>query len=198
VPAASIETHALGLSWIMDEPLTRTSHALVHEDRVWLIDPVNDPDALAQALALGRPAAVLQLLDRHNRDCASVAGKLGVPHLRTPLGFPDSPFVAVQLMHRKRWREVALWWPRNRALVVAEAVGTAPLFAAGRGLVGVHPLLRLTPPRRLASIAPDHLLVGHGPGVHGADAADQLRRALQRSRRDLPRMLMKLPTLRGG
>ena len=40
-----------------------------------------------------------------------------------------------------RWREVALWWPQRKALVVAEAVGTGRYFAVGPGPVGVHPWL---------------------------------------------------------
>ena len=45
--------------------------------------------------ALGEPAGVVQLLDRHNRDCAAVAAELGVPHLVVPDAVPDSPFEAI-------------------------------------------------------------------------------------------------------
>ncbi|HZL47476.1 MAG TPA: hypothetical protein VFC30_00505 [Solirubrobacteraceae bacterium] len=193
---ATVEEHAFGLSWVMDEPMTRTSHALLDGGRVWLIDPVDEPEAMARVRELGEPQAVLQLLDRHNRDCESVAGRLGVPHLRIPREVPDSPFLPTTLMQRKRWREVALWWPERSALVVAEAVGTAPLFAVGPGPVGVHPVLRLTPPRELRAFHPEHLLVGHGPSVSGPGTSAELEQALARSRRDIPRVLLKLPSLR--
>jgi hypothetical protein len=45
---------------------------------VWLVDPVDVPEAIERARSLGEPAAVLQLLDRHGRGCAAVAERLGV------------------------------------------------------------------------------------------------------------------------
>jgi hypothetical protein len=183
----------LGFSWIVNEPKTRTSHALVDDGRVWLVDPVDWPEAIERACDLGQPAAVLQLLDRHNRDCAAIAEPLGVPHLRVPAAVPDSPFEVVSVKRWRRWHEVALWWPERRALVVAEALGTNRYFTGGLGAVGVHLLLRLTPPKMLARFEPRHLLVGHGEGLHGAEASAALGTALQRSRRDLPRVLLSLP-----
>jgi hypothetical protein len=184
---------ALGFSWVAEEPMTRTSHALAADGRVWLVDPVDWPEAIERARSLGEPAAVLRLLDRHNRDCAAVAARLGVPHLVAPAAVPDSPFEVVELKRWKRWQEVALWWPEPRVLVVAEAIGTNRFFTGGRGAVGVHLLLRLTPPKMLARFEPEHLLVGHGEGIHGLDAATALGEALRRSRRDLPRLLATLP-----
>jgi hypothetical protein len=183
----------LGFSWIVNEPKTRTSHALVDDGRVWLVDPVDWPEAIERAHSVGEPASVLQLLDRHNRDCAAIAERLGVPHLRVPAAVPDSPFEVVSVKRWRRWHEVALWWPERRALVVAEAVGTNRFFTGGLGALGVHLLLRLTPPKMLARFEPEHVLVGHGEGLHGAEASAALGTALQRSRRDLPRVLLCLP-----
>jgi hypothetical protein len=184
---------ALGFSWSVEEAMTRTSHALVADRSVWLVDPVDWPEAIERVRSLGKPAAVLQLLDRHNRDCASVAAQLGVPHLVAPAAVPDSPFEVVEVRRSKRWQEIALWWPEARALVVAEALGTNRFFTGRRTAVGVHLLLRLTPPKMLARFEPEHLLVGHGDGIHGQQAAAALRGALRRSRRDLPRLLASLP-----
>jgi hypothetical protein len=94
----------------------------------------------------------------------------------------------------KGWHEVALWWPAQRALVVAEAIGTAPAFALGRR-AGVHPMLRVLPPRKqLSRFDPERLLVGHGEAIEaGADAA--LDEALTHSRRDLPRLIVAIPKL---
>jgi hypothetical protein len=182
-----------GFSWIVDEPMTRTSHALAADGRVWLVDPVDWPDAIQRATALGEPAGVLQLLDRHNRDCAAIAGRLGVPHLVAPDGVPDCPFECLPLQRRRRWSETALWWPERRTLVVAEAVGTNPFFTGGKAPVGVHLLLRLTPPRTLAPYEPEHLLTGHGAGLHGDGTVEALREALRTSRRGLPGVLVRLP-----
>jgi hypothetical protein len=187
---------ASGFSWIADEPATRTGHALAADGRVWLVDPLRFEPALDRALALGAPAAVLQLLDRHNRDCATLAAELGVPHLVAPDAVPESPFETIPLRRTKRWRETALWWPAERTLVVAEAIGTNRFFTAGRDPAAVHLLLRLSPPRHeLGGLEPEHLLVGHGRGVHGPEAAVTLRRALARSRAGLPRVLLGVPAL---
>lgn len=190
-----IVEHALGLSWVMDEPMERGSHALADDGRVWLIDPVDDAEALGKVAQLGAPAAVVQLLDRHNRDCAEIAGRLGVPHLKVPDAVPDSPFTTLRVIRNPLWREVALWWPARRALVVAEALGTAPAFAVGDGEVGIHPMLRLTPPGGLRGRAPEWLLVGHGPPVHGPSVAADVDRAIARSRWDVPKLVLKLPSL---
>ncbi|MCS7007136.1 MAG: hypothetical protein NZL88_06240, partial [Gaiellaceae bacterium] len=126
------ERGADGFSWVAEEPMTRTSHALASEGTVWLVDPLDWPEALERALTLGEPAGVLQLLDRHNRDCGALAERLGVPRLVVPDEVPESPFVCLPLLRRRRWRETALWWPEKRTLVVAEAVGTNRFFTGGR------------------------------------------------------------------
>src|SRR4051794_40377366 len=125
------DEHPLGLSWTIDETMARTSHVLVHDGRVWFVDPVADPDALRRAEALGEPAAVVQLLDRHGRDGAMLAARLGVPYLRIPDAVPDTPFAVVKVVDVPRWHERALWWTEQRALVVAEAVGTARFYRFG-------------------------------------------------------------------
>ena len=93
----------------------------------------------------------------------------------------------------KQWRETALWWPETKTLVVAEAVGTNAFTTGVKDPIGVHLLLRLTPPKVLADYEPDRLLVGHGEGVHGAATAAELGHALTHSRRGLPRVLLRLP-----
>jgi hypothetical protein len=185
-----------GFSWSVDEPMTRTSHALVADERVWLVDTVRFPPAIERARGLGEPAAVLQLLDRHNRDCASLAAELGVPHLVVPTALPDTPFDCVPVRDSKRWREVALWWPSEQTLVVAEALGTNRFFTTGGDAAGVHFLLRLSPPReQLGRFTPEHLLFGHGTGLHGSAATEGLQTALARSRTGLPGLLVKTPAL---
>jgi hypothetical protein len=190
----SIQRHALGLTWVETGGLRRAAHALRFEGQVWLIDPFEDDVALSTAAELGHPAAVIQLLDRHDRDCARIAQRLEVPRLRVPDAIPDSPFTVVSVVNRRWWHEVALWWQPERALIVAEAVGTAPAFALGRRL-GVHPMLRLTPPRSaLGGFVPERLLVGHGTSLD-SDAATALSEALASARGDIPQLLVKLPTI---
>jgi len=175
--------------WIAPEPgfMQRTSHAVAARGRVWVIDPVADEAALEHATReLGDPAGVVQLLDRHSRDCRGVAEQLGVPHYEVPEQPPaGAPFEVVPLLRRSWWHEVALWFPEQRTLVCADAVGTAEYYRGpGEGL-GVSPLLRLTPPRRLLAVEPEHVLVGHGEGIH-EDAAAALREAVTLARRRTP------------
>jgi hypothetical protein len=187
------ERGADGFGWIVEEPMARASHALAADGRVWLVDPVDWPEAVDRALELGEPAGVLQLLDRHNRDCAALAARLGIPHLVAPDRIDGSPFECTPLTRNRFWRETALWWPETRTLAVAEALGTNRFATAGQAPVGVHVVLRLTPPRALAELEPEHLLVGHGEGLHGPATPEAVRAAIASSRRGLPGMLARLP-----
>jgi hypothetical protein len=195
--SATLHRHTAGLTWTEPGAMARSAHALVSHGGVWLIDPFEDPPALAAAAELGEPAGVIQLLDRHNRDCETIAVRLGVALERVPDSLGADPFEVVPVISRRGWNEIALWWEAEQTLIVAEALGTAPAFALGRPL-GVHPLLRLIPPRgSLRGRQPQRILVGHGPPLEdGATAA--LTEALARSRADAPRLLTKLPGLLRG
>ena len=191
---AFVDEQDWGFGWVSTEQprIRMTSHALLADGGVWLVDPSEGDGVEERVRALGEPAGVLQLLDRHNRACAAFAERLGVPHHKVPFE-RVGPFEAVPIVRRKRWREVALWWPERRVLVCADALGTVPhYFALGGERLGVHPLLRLAPPRQLARLEPEHVLCGHGAGVHER-AADAVRDALAHSRRRLPRLALELP-----
>jgi hypothetical protein len=190
----SYDEFPFGFSWVIDEGMLRTSHALLEDGRVWLIDPVDAPEAIERAQGLGPITGVLQLLDRHNRDCAALAERFSVPHLRVPDEVPGSALEAIPVVRIPGWKETALWWPEHKLLVVTEAIGTAPMFTGGAGrTAGMHFVLRPLPPGRLRGLEPEHLLVGHGVGVHGAAAAPALEEAHHNARRDIPRLLARLP-----
>lgn len=193
--SASLQRHPNGITWVEAGAMGRASHAVVDSEtgQVWLIDPFEDAQALPAAAGLGKPAAVIQLLDRHNRDGESIARRLRVPLLKMPAIVPESPFTVIEVVSRSKWREIALWWEAQTTLIVAEAIGTGPLFALGRR-AGVHPLLRILPPRAaFRGYAPERLLVGHGTPVL-SDATGALDDALQNARRDIPRLIIRLPT----
>jgi hypothetical protein len=197
MPRATVEEHPLGLTWVVAEPMERAFHALADDGRVWFVDPLDDP-GLADATQLGEPSGVLQLLDRHNRDCAEIAARLGVPHLQVPDAVPSSPFEAIAAVRMPGWKETALWWPQRKGLIVAETLAGNPMHTGGQQPVGVHLFLRGWPPKALSDYRPEHLLLGHGHGVHGDQAAAAVETAYARSRRDLPRVLRGLPgALRG-
>ena len=188
VRLARVDEHTFGISWLIDEAGARASHALKVDGRVWIVDPVDHPAPMERIEILGPVAGVLQLIDRHNRDCAAIAGRLGVPHLRVPGEVPDTPLQVIPVVRRSRWREVALWWPGPDVLVVPEAFGTVPLFTAEHGAVGLHPILRPFPPGALRGMRPEHLLVGHGPPVKGPDAREGIEWAYAHARGDIPRV----------
>jgi hypothetical protein len=164
--------------WVEDEFLQRASHALTADGRTWLIDPVDDP----RVDSFEHVAGVLQLLDRHNRDCAAIARRLGVQHLVLPT-LPITPFV----FFRVRRNEVALWWPEGRVLVCADALGTARYYCGSNERLAVHPLMRLRPPR--FGVRPEVILCGHGPGVF-EDAEAALGEALRTARRRIPQQIV--------
>lgn len=160
---------------------------------MWLTDVVDGPGVDERIRALGEPAGVVQLIDRHKRDGAAVADRLGVALHVTPFtDVPGAPFVVLPLVRSRLWREIALWFPEERILVCADALGSLSYFRARGEPFGVHPLLRLFPPRRaLGGLEPEHLLFGHGEGVHGPETARTLREALATARRRLPRALLR-------
>jgi hypothetical protein len=185
VPWTPVDEYDDCLGWVADERRARTSHALRADGRVYLIDPLLGDGLEERVRGLGEPAAVLQLLDRHNRDCAGWAQRLGVPHVRAWEQPARLPFEVIPVYDGRLWREVALWEPVSATLVCADALGTLPYFRAPGEPVGWHPLVRIRPPRSFFGLAPRRILVGHGPGVHDG-AADALADLVVRGRRRLP------------
>jgi hypothetical protein len=180
------------LGWIEGARMRRTSHALAAAGRVWIVDPIEGEGVDERIRALGEPAGVIQLLDRHERDCAAFAARFGVPLHIVPRSLPGTPFELRPVVRLRFWREVALWWPERRILVCADVLGTVPFFRAGDEPIGMHPLLRLWPPRGLRGLDVRHALVGHGEGVTDSAAVE---RALAEARRRLPRWLAGVPRI---
>jgi hypothetical protein len=175
----------------------RTSHAVASGGRVWIVDPLDGEGLDGRIRQLGEPAGVVQLLDRHDRDCRPIAKRLGVPLHVTPFGGVEgAPFEVTRVVDLPGWSEAALWFPGERILLCADAVGAASYFRAKGERIGVHPLLRLWPPRALARFEPRQLLVGHGEGLAGDEAAEALQAALQTARRRIPAWLAALPQSR--
>jgi hypothetical protein len=190
----------VGFSWTTAHEAwqQRMSHALVSGGEVWLVDPSDAPGLDERLLALGRPRAVLQLLDRHRRDGPAIAARLGIPLVERPGELPDAPFEPLAVGGLPGWHETALWWPQERTLVVPEALGTARYYCAPGRSLGVHPFLRFGRlPRQLTRFGPELLLVGHGPAVR-AGAGPAIRAAVARARWELPLLLPRLATAKRG
>ena len=204
-----VQRHEGGGTWIAypGETMQRASHALVVDGEVWVVDPV-DAVGLDDYLAdFGDVAGVVVLFDRHRRDSAEIATRHDVsvwvpecmdgvaPELDAPVErfryeLADTGYVAYTLVDNRFWQEAILYSDERNVLVVPESVGTAAYFRTSSEPLGVHPMMRVRPPRKLARFEPDRLLVGHGAGIP-EDAADALATALDGSRRRTPTLVAK-------
>jgi hypothetical protein len=202
-----------GVGWLAypDERMERASHALTTDEGVWLVDPV-DAEGLDDLLAEeGEVAGVVILLDRHKRDAAELATRHDVSvHIPSWMaGVADDIDAPVERFsgelgetgYRLRmvatplWQEALLYHEDEGTLVVAEAVGTSEYMRTGDERLGVHPMLRLLPPRRsFRDLSPDRVLLGHGAGVHD-HASAALSAALSGSRRRAPALYAKAARL---
>ncbi|MFB6186118.1 MAG: hypothetical protein ABEI86_04525 [Halobacteriaceae archaeon] len=200
-----------GWGWIADpsETIRRASHALSINGEVWLLDPV-DFDGLDELLAnSGRVAGIVIQLDRHKRDADRIAQRHDVPiyiheimdSIATAFDaevnqfaetLPGTGFEAIPLVNNRFWREIALFNDNTDTLIIPETVGTLEFFCVGSERLGVSPVLRFFPPKQqLMGLDPNRVLVGHGEGIL-TDASTALSQALQYSRRNAPRLYLKL------
>ena len=198
-----------GASWIAypDERMQRASHALGTDAGTIVVDPV-DAEGIDDLLTdFGEVAGVIVLLNRHTRDSAAIAKRHDVPVYvpdalagveddidapteRVHRQIPGTDYGVHELTSNALWQEAALYGDEDDTLVVTEAVGTVDYFLAGDERLGVHPMLRLTPPTKLNRLDPDRLLVGHGHGVVD-DAPGALADALRGSRGRTPGLYVK-------
>lgn len=197
------------LGWLADptEMMQRASHAVTRGEDLWLIDPVDTDDLDERLAGRGDVRGVVLLLDRHRRDCATVANRYDVSvwipswfdgvgdSIDAPIAtftheLADTGIQTQSVMSTSIWQEALLWAPSDGVLVVPEAVGTARYFLAGDDRLGVHPMVRLFPPTMLRRFEPEHILVGHGAGVH-TDATAALNAAIKTSRSRTPRLFVE-------
>lgn len=194
-----------GVGWIAypEETMRRASHAIERDGEVWVFDPV-DAEGVDDLLAeFGSVAGVAVLLDRHKRDAAAVANrhdvsvyvpewmngverKLDVPVER--FGDELAGFDVERLIDNPAWQEAVCF--DGETLLVPEALGTVSYFCASGETLGVHPMLRLLPPRSLREYGPERLLVGHGEGVF-EDVPRSIRDALGGARSKTPSLYWK-------
>ncbi|MDG5776058.1 hypothetical protein QA599_06360 [Haloarculaceae archaeon H-GB1-1] len=198
-----------GFSWIAypEEGMQRASHALEVDGDVWVVDPVDADGLDAELDDLGDVVGVVILLDRHKRDAAAVARrhdvsvhlptwmtgveeKLDAPVERLGGVLRESGYAVHRVVDNAFWQEAMLVDEARGTMVVPEAVGTAPFFCAKGERLGVHPMLRLTPPTVLEQWAPERLLVGHGHPLL-EDAGSELVDALRGSRTRAPGLFLK-------
>lgn len=198
-----------GVGWIAhpDETMQRASHAIEVDGDVWVIDPV-DADGVDDLLEdLGTVVGVVVLLDRHTRDARTIADRYDVPvfvpqwmsgvekkigvsteRLHTALG--DTGYGVHELYNNSFWQEAMLYGEDSGVLVVSEALGTAPYYLTKDERLGVHPALRLFPPKKPGRLSPDRILVGHGAGIDER-VSETLDDALSNARARTPSLYAK-------
>jgi hypothetical protein len=200
-----IDRYDGGVGWLAhpDETMQRASHAVERDGDVWVIDPV-DVEGVDDLLAeYGDVAGVVVLLDRHKRDSAAVANRhdvsVHVPSWMSGVaGKLDAPverftdeiagFEVERLVDNPFWQEAVLF--DGETLVVPEALGTVEYFIAPGERLGVHPMLRLLPPKSLGEYRPERLLVGHGEGID-EDVVAAIDAALNGARTRAPGLYLK-------
>ena len=168
------------------------SHALLADGGAWVVDPTEAP-VEDRIRALGEPAGVIQLLDRHERACSQFAerprrarttasrSRASPNHVRDRAG-------AAAPLAGERSRSGG---PSGACSVCARrARYGAALLRARRGAARRPSVPRATPPRRWAQLEPDHVLCGHGAGVH-EEATAAVRDALARIAPPMPRLLVE-------
>ncbi|WP_136715446.1 hypothetical protein [Halorientalis salina] len=204
-----IDRREEGVGWIAfpNETMQRASHAFAVDGEVWVCDPI-DVDGLDELLGeFGEVAGVVILLDRHKRDAAEVANRhdvsvhvpewmdgvvedIDAPTERIHVELGETGVGVHKLVDNRFWQEAALYIEERDELIVPESVGTADYFRTGSERLGVHPMLRLKPPKRLKRFSPDRVLVGHGAGVHEG-AAEALSSAVSGARARTPGLYVK-------
>ncbi len=205
-----------GVGWIAypDETMERASHAVAvpneesETDDVWVFDPVDAPELDELLAELGSVTGVVVGLDRHKRDSAAiatrhdvavwvpewmtgVAAELDAPVERFGDRLADTGFEAFRIRDSSLppWQEAGFF--DGETLIVPESLGSSSYFRGDRERIGVHPMLRLTPPTTvLSGLNPDRVLVGHGVGVLD-DAAIAVEDALSNSRGKAPGLYAK-------
>lgn len=205
-----------GLTWMAhpDEQMRRASHALVVDDEVWLVDPLDAAGLDEELATLGQVAGVAVLTNSHGRHAERLATRHDVG-IHAPACFDEDShplrgfsvpvtlfedelettgFEVVWEKAGSSWQEAALYHPERRTLVVPDTLMTA-LFTGEEGRLEVLPFFRFSPPRaELGELDVERILVGHGEPVF-EDAQSALEEALDGANRSTARAIVRsLPT----
>lgn len=197
-----------GIGWVAhpEERGRRVSHALVGDDGVWVVDPLEAPRTDELLDDLGSVAGVAVLSDYHARDAESFARRYDVPiavpswfrrvprllnvpieTIETELG--DSGFEIRRYTPFPLWREGIAVHEERGTVYVPECLSTLDSYRVEPERVGLHTAARLVPPRGvLGNLEPDRLLCGHGAGIFD-EARKALTVSLDGARRRFPAAL---------
>jgi len=186
-----------GFGWVArpEENMKRTSHAFV-DDGVYLVDPLDAENLDGKIDELGEVKGIIILFNRHVRDSEKLAEKYDCP-IFVPEWFERELDVEVKKISDKvlgtDWeihtvvdsrisKEAALYNRESKTLIVADALGTAK-HLCGRGeKLGMSPLYRFNPPRKLLDFERERIFCGHGEGIN-EDASKTMKQTIRNGRR---------------
>lgn len=201
-----------GVGWMAHptEIMQRTSHALVTDEGVLIVDPV-DADRVDDLIAeFGETAGVVILSNFHKRDADEFARRHGVPIYlpfsveaiapgiessteRVGVGDTFGGYELIEIYNGavlgEKWYEFGLY--DGKTLRVSCSIGSAPFQRLKNERLGMSLIRRHDPAREaLDHVEPERFLSGHGAGIHG-NAACALTRALENARRRYLRALLE-------
>lgn len=199
-----------GFGWIAhpDEGARRASHAVLGDDGVWLLDPLDAPGLDRVISGLGDVAGVAVLSNYHSRDADvfaerydvpvhvpawfdGVAADIDVPVERATGDLAGSGFELRRVDPLPTWREAVAWRETDGTLYTADLFSALPVYRTGDEQLGLYLFARLFPPHdTFADIEPARIICGHGTGVF-EDATEALQYALTNARVQFPRALFE-------
>lgn len=197
-----------GISWIAhpEEDGQRASHAISTAEGVWIVDPLDAPNVEERIESLGEVVGVAVLSCWHARDAGTFARRHDVAvHVPTWMDriedrvdarierytlAPAPSFHTIPCRPFPLWQEVFLYHDPSDTLVCPDSLGTASQLRFEGERLGLPVFRRPQPPRQLAGLEPERILVGHGNGIT-EDAPAALETALADARRQFPRAVIE-------
>lgn len=197
-----------GVGWIAypEEEGERASHAIVGEDGVWIIDPLDAPGIDDLVAEYGDVAGVAVLSSYHARDAGQIARRHGVSvyiprwmnripeRVDAPIELEDNVlgdagFKTLHVEPLTLYQEAIAYREADGTLIVPDLLSSGTGYPVGDERIGLMIGLRPFPPRDLfAGVEPERILFGHGEGVF-QDAEEALDTALAGARKRFPRAL---------
>ena len=186
-----------GFGWIArpEENMLRASHAFV-DDGVYLVDPVDAENLDDKIEEFGEVEGIVVLFERHERDSEKLAERYDCP-VYVPEWFereldaevekisgkvPGTDWEIHTVVESRMANEAALYNKDSRTLIVADSLGAAK-HLRGRGeKLGMSPLYRFNPPRKLLDFEPEKIFCGHGKGIT-ENATETMKETITKCRR---------------
>jgi hypothetical protein len=156
------------------------------DDGVFLVDPVDAENLDEKIGEFGEVEGIVILFERHERDSERLAERYDCPvyvpewferELDTEVekisgNVPGTDWELHTVIDSKVSKEAALYHRETRSLIVADSLGTAKHLRGRNEKLGMSPLYRFNPPKKLLEFEPERIFCGHGKGI--AENANRL------------------------